>query len=202
MSRFSRSYVVVAKDYFEEPRAEDTGPGPVAIPGALPHKVDAAHAADARFYARRKGGRPLGRDLLSRLPYDRLRALQPPHAVGGGSHFLVHRRGRKVLVRPRPPLYLRHRDSPPHEDALLQLLPLWPLSDRRRRRPGSLCRLSRLCPAPPALVSILVSTTPSTYLPVSSSGPRPPPSPWPWREAAQRSSLVVGLLERVYGEAF
>src|SRR5215217_479302 len=107
MSRFSRSYVVVAKAYFEEPRAEDTGPGPVAIPGALPHKVDAAHAADARFYARRKGGRPLGRDLLSRLPYDRLRALRPARAMGGRSYFPVHRRGRKLPVRPHQPLYSR-----------------------------------------------------------------------------------------------
>src|SRR5919107_3855119 len=125
----------------EERHAQDPEPGPGALQGRLRPEVAPADDRAARIHRRRDRGGALGVRRCRGLPPHGLAAFAPARALGGGGSLLDPRRGRQVPLQPRPALYPRHGDSPAHKDAVLELLSLGTLGDRRGGSAGPLGRL-------------------------------------------------------------
>src|SRR5215217_7745685 len=133
----------------EEPRAQNKGPRPGAVQGHLSPQVASADDRDARLHGRGDRGSALGLHRRRGVPHYWSASLAPARALGRYRGILDARRGREVPLQPRPALYQRHRDSPPHKDAILELFPLRPLRDCCGGGPDPLVRLPGLRPSVP-----------------------------------------------------
>src|SRR5829696_6854408 len=133
----------------EESRAQNKGPRPGAVQGHLPPQVASSDDHDARLHGRGDRRSTLGFHRRRGVPHYESASLAPARALGRHRGLLDARRGREVPLLPLAECYSGHRDSPPHKDAILELLSLRPLRDRGGGGPDPLVRLPGLRPSVP-----------------------------------------------------